>query len=106
MTDNKLVAELRARAASKSEADCMREAADEIERLEAERDEWKESNRLSAADAVANANERDRLRKALRKIRADSGSVCDQYEICEHRSCASSYNAWAIADQALAEAKQ
>ena len=39
---------------------------------------------------------------ALLQIKREEGKVCDQYEICEHRSCQSSYGAWAIADRALA----
>lgn len=42
------------------------------------------------------------LRDALREIRDKCGRVCDNYELCDHRACASSYNAWAIADAALA----
>jgi hypothetical protein len=39
---------------------------------------------------------------ALEKIKSEEGKVCDQYEMCEHRACQSSYGAWAIADAALA----
>lgn len=45
----------------------------------------------------------ERLRGALEEIRRE-GKVCDQYETCEHRSCRSSYTAWAIADEALGAA--
>lgn len=38
---------------------------------------------------------------ALEQIRTQEGNVCDQYEICEHVACQSSYGAWAIADAAL-----
>ncbi len=38
--------------------------------------------------------------KALKKIKKE-GKVCYGYEICKHRSCMSSYNSWAIADEAL-----
>ena len=40
-------------------------------------------------------------KKALERIQKECGDVCEKYEICEHASCQSSYNAWAIADQAL-----
>lgn len=40
-------------------------------------------------------------KKALEKIRDNCGKVCEQYEICEHEACQSSYNSWAIADEAL-----
>ena len=41
------------------------------------------------------------LRYALERIRAESGKVCNHYETCQHESCASSYAAWTIADEAL-----
>jgi hypothetical protein len=40
-------------------------------------------------------------KKALKKIRDNCGKVCEQYEICDHDACQSSYNSWAIADEAL-----
>lgn len=45
--------------------------------------------------------ERDRYRRALEHIREHEGKVCDQFELCEHRACQSSYGAWSIADGAL-----
>lgn len=42
-----------------------------------------------------------RLTGALERIRSESGKVCDQFEICTHLACQSSYAAWAIADSAL-----
>ena len=39
--------------------------------------------------------------EALKKIRDTQGAVCSMYEICTHPSCQSSYNSWAIADEAL-----
>jgi hypothetical protein len=39
--------------------------------------------------------------EALRRIKADEGKVCDQFEVCNHRACNSSYTAWAIADEYL-----
>lgn len=38
----------------------------------------------------------------MKEIKRDEGKVCDEFEICEHRACQSSYSAWAIADIALA----
>ncbi len=38
---------------------------------------------------------------ALEEIRRDEGRVCEEYELCRHTSCGSSYGAWAIADKAL-----
>lgn len=54
--------------------------------------------RATVAHLEAEARE---LRKALQEIRSE-GKVCEQYEICSHVSCSSSYAAWAIADAALA----
>jgi len=42
-------------------------------------------------------------KKALEKIRDNCGKVCEQYEICDHDACQSSYNSWAIADEALSQ---
>lgn len=47
------------------------------------------------------AVERDLYWDALYKIRSREGRVCDNYEVCDHRACQSSYAAWAIADAAL-----
>lgn len=38
---------------------------------------------------------------ALETIRRDYGHVCPEFEICTHLWCASSYGAWATADEAL-----
>jgi hypothetical protein len=43
----------------------------------------------------------ERYRKALEEIRDTQGYVCDNYELCTHKSCGSSYAAWCIADMAL-----
>jgi hypothetical protein len=43
----------------------------------------------------------DQLRRALEQVRQVAGHVCDSYETCDHRTCQSSYAAWAIADAAL-----
>ncbi|MBW1799587.1 MAG: hypothetical protein JRJ85_02550 [Deltaproteobacteria bacterium] len=39
--------------------------------------------------------------KALKTIRDSQGKVCEQYELCNHPSCKSSYASYAIADKAL-----
>ena len=44
----------------------------------------------------------DTIVLALQKIKRDEGRVCDDFELCKHQSCASSYGAWAIADKCLA----
>ena len=41
------------------------------------------------------------LESALREIRDKQGKVCDEYEVCNHPACISSYTSWAIADKAL-----
>ena len=38
---------------------------------------------------------------ALREIRDEQGKVCENYELCHHVSCQSSYTAWVIADRIL-----
>ena len=39
--------------------------------------------------------------EALREIRDTQGKVCDNFGLCHHRACQSSYCSWAIADEAL-----
>jgi hypothetical protein len=41
------------------------------------------------------------LAHALRMIKNECGQVCDDFELCTHRSCQSSSNAWFIAEAAL-----
>ena len=43
------------------------------------------------------------LRRALEEIKRDEGRVCENFELCTHAACKSSYAAWAIADKALSE---
>lgn len=47
----------------------------------------------------------DRFKEALVAIRERCGAVCPEYEICTHETCASSYTAWALADEALNSAE-
>ena len=42
-----------------------------------------------------------KYKAALEEIKRDQGRVCENYELCRHTSCSSSYSAWAIADKAL-----
>lgn len=52
---------------------------------------------------LADALERQQaVVEAMRTIKEREGKVCDEYETCTHAACQSSYNAWAIADEALA----
>lgn len=41
------------------------------------------------------------LRAALQEIKDTQGKVCDEFELCKHRACTSSYSSWAIAADAL-----
>lgn len=47
--------------------------------------------------------EQRNLERALQEIKDTQGEVCDNFELCDHRACRSSYAAWAIADEALNE---
>lgn len=38
----------------------------------------------------------------LHKIEDEEGKVCPDYETCRHPACASSYNSWMLANEALA----
>lgn len=40
-------------------------------------------------------------KKALKEIRDKQGKVCDNFELCNHRACQSSYSSWHIANEAL-----
>jgi hypothetical protein len=44
----------------------------------------------------------EKLKAALQMIRDHYGRICENSMECEHQSCASSYGAWATADEALA----
>lgn len=48
--------------------------------------------------------ERNQYREALEEIR-NLGGVCEQFEVCTHRSCRDSYGAWAVADAVLNEVR-
>jgi hypothetical protein len=45
------------------------------------------------------------LLEALQNIKDKEGKVCEEFELCTHISCASSYSAWAYADEAITKAK-
>jgi len=38
------------------------------------------------------------MQDALERIVQECGKVCQNFEVCEHQSCGSSYLSWAIAD--------
>ena len=44
-----------------------------------------------------------RLRAGLQRIVDHEGSVCKNFQTCEHASCCSSYRSWQIAEQLLRE---
>lgn len=46
------------------------------------------------------------LQTALKDIKNTQGKVCEQFEICDHISCQSSYASWVIADKALKALKK
>ena len=79
----------------------------ENQRLDLEkRNLLSELQRTIAGDIFIEKNlelevENQRLTEALKEIKEKEGRVCPGYEICEHNSCRSSYNSWAIADRAL-----
>jgi hypothetical protein len=39
----------------------------------------------------------------LTTIKEHYGRVCEEYEICNHAACNSSYGAWAVTDEALSK---
>jgi hypothetical protein len=43
------------------------------------------------------------LLAALKKIVTTQGKVCDDFEVCRHKACTSSYCSWEIASRALKE---
>jgi len=53
--------------------------------------------RKDAEAALAEAVE------ALRNIKNNLGHVCDEYELCDHTSCAPSHRAWELANAVLAK---
>lgn len=77
----------------KSREDYYRKLADTAE------ERWK-----SADAEITNLQEQLRAAEAaLTHIKTDCGKVCEEYEICTHIACQSSYNAWAIADGYLTQ---
>lgn len=43
----------------------------------------------------------EKYRKALEEIVNTCGHVCNDFELCSHVGCSSSYRAWYIASKAL-----
>ena len=39
----------------------------------------------------------------LRDIKEHYGSVCENFDLCKHPACMSSYSAWSMADEWLTE---
>ena len=44
--------------------------------------------------------------EALKQIKQEGGRVCDDFELCKHIACQSSYSSWMIADTALAQLEE
>jgi len=74
---------------------------DEIKRLEGENEKRALQQRFTEQQRDELASMVNRLREALERIRREGGEVCEDYELCTHRACQSSYTVWAIASQAL-----
>jgi hypothetical protein len=49
--------------------------------------------------------ENHNFRVALETIRTCYGQVCEDFELCTHPACQSSYGAWAVADETLSGRK-
>lgn len=60
--------------------------------------------RARLAGYAALQTENARLRAALEDIRQNEGRVCQDYALCTHKACRSSYHAWEIADAARTSA--
>jgi hypothetical protein len=73
---------------------CWVEPTFEKKRLNRHKRQWR-----PLAEALIAENKR--LRDALEKVYDRKNQVCGQFEICEHVGCKSSYEAFAIAMQAL-----
>jgi len=68
--------------------------------------EEREQDWLSYRDVSLNELKRVSARSAtleagLKEIKEKYGKVCENYELCAHVSCQSSYSAWSIADELL-----
>lgn len=46
-------------------------------------------------------DEVERLKQFLLEMHMNEGKVCEDYETCRHRACASSHRMWELADSAL-----
>ena len=73
----------------------------ELAQLRAELDTRRENLELCQKRLITTETERNTYRAALEEIRANYGKVCQEFELCEHPACESSYGAWATADEAL-----
>jgi len=63
--------------------------------------EFGELVRLNRANMIKLVSDNRILLQAVSNIRKNEGRVCEGYEMCEHNSCGSSYNSWAIASKAI-----
>mgnify|MGYP006383570919 FL=1 len=72
-----------------------------IAALRAELDTRRENLDLCQKRLITTETERNTYRAALEEIHINYGKVCTKFELCEHPACASSYGAWAVADEVL-----
>lgn len=79
----------------------MELVAAEQDELRAEVEEMRGECKAHGIELTEARAENERLRATLQRIKDDCGRVCDTFELCTHRACQSSYEAWAIADAAL-----
>lgn len=80
---------------------CAEEMVDDLDKTLMELHTRRENFEIMTKRLIATENERNIYRMALEEIRTNYGKVCQEFELCEHPACASSYGAWAVADEAL-----
>jgi hypothetical protein len=66
-----------------------------------ERDAWSRRTMLVTSGLEETVEAAEFFKTALLRIRDECGQVCDTFEMCHHRACSASFNAWSIADAAL-----
>jgi len=70
--------------------------------LDVEVEALRAARRSAEARELEALAEIDELRAALQQIKVVGGRVCEDFALCEHPACQSSYAAWSLADEALA----
>jgi uncharacterized coiled-coil DUF342 family protein len=84
----------------------MDEAIAALDRLVAARDRLTKERDVAWEGIGVLKAERDRLIQALRAVKNRKNQVCADYMECTHVGCSSSYEAFAIADEALTKATE